>query len=137
MGRAQDRVPDRGHRGRRLSDARTQLGTCRVPSLRVMTVKWHIRCFLAFALALLSAESLAADIICDAYGPGVTRADPGRVAKLYPSGLLPSPDSCRNILLKGTILPGTATSSPKFFARVIPSYTASHCGHPVGQLKTQ
>ena len=31
MGRAQDRAPDRGHRGQRLSDARTQLGTCRTP----------------------------------------------------------------------------------------------------------
>src|SRR6516225_3476743 len=28
MGRPQDRTPHRGHRGRRLSDARTQLGTC-------------------------------------------------------------------------------------------------------------
>src|SRR5262245_53821860 len=31
MGRPQDRTPHRGHRGRRLSDARTQLGTCRAP----------------------------------------------------------------------------------------------------------
>src|SRR5262249_17323784 len=37
MGRAQDRAPDRGHRGQRLSDARTQLGTCRTPSLRVLS----------------------------------------------------------------------------------------------------
>src|SRR5262249_24075328 len=34
---AQDRPPDRGHRGQRLSDARTQLGTCRPPSLRVLS----------------------------------------------------------------------------------------------------
>src|SRR5262249_54766413 len=37
MGRAQDRAPDRGHQGQRLSDARTQVGTCRAPSLRVLS----------------------------------------------------------------------------------------------------
>src|SRR5262249_52822617 len=36
-GRAQDRAPDRGHQGQRLSDARTQVGTCRAPSLRVLS----------------------------------------------------------------------------------------------------
>jgi hypothetical protein len=71
-----------------------------------MTVKWRIRCFLALVLTLLSAESFAAEIICDAWGPGGTRWDPARVAEFYPSGRLPSPDSCQNILLKGTILPG-------------------------------
>src|SRR5262249_17822302 len=29
--------PDRGHQGQRLSDARTQVGTCRAPSLRVLS----------------------------------------------------------------------------------------------------
>src|SRR5262249_31997148 len=40
MGRARDSAPDRGHRGGRLSDARTQLGTCRAPVLRNLTKQW-------------------------------------------------------------------------------------------------
>jgi hypothetical protein len=71
-----------------------------------MMFKWHIRCFLALALTLLSADSFAAEIICDAWGPVATHVDPARAAELYPSGRLPNPDSCRAILLKGTILPG-------------------------------
>jgi hypothetical protein len=100
-----------------------------------MTVKWHIRCFLAFALALLSAESLAADIICDAYGPGVTRADPARVAKLYPSGRLPSPDSCRNILLKGTILPGDGDKFAKILRQSHPFLYSVSLWSPGGSVE--
>jgi hypothetical protein len=83
-----------------------------------MIVKWQIRCLLALALALLSAGPLRADLICDAYLPDAL--DPARVAQHYPSGRLPSPDSCRNVVLKGTILPGDGERFTKILRRSHP-----------------
>ena len=84
-----------------------------------MTVKWHIRCFLALVLTLLSAAPFAADLICDAWGPiDATSVDRAAATELYPSGLLPNPIGAVCILLKGANPSGgrrevRQTSSPE------------------------
>ncbi len=69
---------------------------------------------LAFVVAFPAPASVAAEITCvDTYGPG--QIDQVRAAEIYSSGRRPAPDTCRKILIKGTILPGDATK----FAQVV------------------
>jgi hypothetical protein len=100
-----------------------------------MTVKWHIRCFLALVLTLLSAESLSAEIICDAWGPKATHVDRGRAAELYPSGRLPNPDSCSTILLKGAILPGDGDRFAKILRQSHPFLSSVSLWSPGGSVE--
>jgi len=102
-----------------------------------MTVKWHIRCFLALVLTLLSADSFAAEFICDAWGPiDATSVDRAAATELYPSGRLPNPDGCRSaILLKGAILPGDGERFAKLLRQSHPFLSSVMLWSPGGSVE--
>src|SRR6478672_7421148 len=77
---------------------------------------YRIGFVLVLTVMLPTPSSTAAEIIClDAYGPGATKIDPARLAEAYPSGRRPIPDTCRKVLIKGTIASGDAAK----FAQIV------------------
>jgi hypothetical protein len=83
-----------------------------------MTVKWRIRCFLAFALTLLSADSFAAEFVCD-----------------FPARVAERPDSCRYLLLKGAILPGDGERFAKILRQSHPFLDMVSLWSPGGSVE--